>query len=111
MGLRRVLHRLGHARHQREHSILRPDQLPPGLRMAAIHRVGITCRIPGRQTRFGLLASDAEPEYDLESRPRIGDGAPFGRILRAAWAQHRAPDVVFRDGAHPDAARIVWTSL
>ena len=78
--------------------LLRSHQLPPGHRLAALHRLGIARRISRRPPAFRIRAPDAERRPHLGAGSRRRHRTALGRILPAARPQQFASALVFRYG-------------
>ena len=91
--------------------LLRSDQLPPGLRLAAVHGLGVAGRVSCGSRAVGLRAPDAERRTHLDAGPGRGHRTALGRVFSAAGPQQFAPDLVFRDGDYARAARAVRVGL
>jgi hypothetical protein len=89
---------LGHSSGQRSHQLLRSHQLPPGLRLASLHRLGIRGGVPHRPPTLRLRSPHAERRPHLGAGPRQCNRTPLRAVLSAARPQHRTPALVVRHG-------------
>ena len=111
LGVARILRRLGHARYQQSHFVLRSHQLSPGLHLAAVHRLGLAGRVSRRTHALRLRAPDAECRTDLGAGSGRGDRIVVRRSVPAARPQQLAPGLVVRDGCYAGPARSVRPGL
>ena len=98
--------RLGNARHQRAHLVLRSHQLSPGFHLAAVHRLGLAGRVSRGTITVRLRTSDAERRTHVGAGSGLGDRIVVGRLVSAAGTQQFAPSLVVGDG---NDACFAWT--